>query len=1321
MGFTGSKIKQDGFIALPVFKQMFLLILMVSSAVFSQITVDSPSALLEYLDDDNVHVKLAPGTYLISATDVKSGTYSHPIFKITGNNSIYDFTGVTINFSTDLMRASGHVDNYQIQILGNHNVLKNLTMVDVGSKTDHPIWRATNVVMDGSHNRVEGFHMTVKGSWPYGYSDHFGKGGKYAIKHHKHCGLLVRGESNHVKNVTMIHRAYGHGIYTQAANNAIIEGCYIEGEVRTTDDMLAEKGTGSPADKVDFKGLGGRQLRPGYMMSLQEEGIRAYNAGETWIDGKEYNRGTHNLTVLDNTVKYMRGGVTITHATGKKYVEGCTTIGCESGYKVGSGDIVNCRSDAAYGPAFDVDYTSDRNVTADITILPSAHYYGNKTLARIIGHDHRITLRSPDPNPSPAFPVNIDRATGVEVHNLTQCPLFLGSKSSGTTGRSLAAITDKGANNEVKKMEGDWAAGVYPRLYVNNTERQNILDKIEDEDWARKSWEDIKASVDPYVERHITDPEWIVSRLAMYWKEGERYTQCYINRKQDWDYGEGNAPVPTVRLPGMRRWNNYLNVPLEDRIPYNETGDMLGIDRSSDDKTPVLVPYKQSGHMIRYNNEEILQLAETAAFVYWLTQDEKYAKFSSDILWAWLLGTYYMQPPYDPSRMANGYAPGGIFGYYDYEQIHDDRQRPAAVTYDFLHDYLKANPHKHLSVLGKDVTEVAGVVFKRFVDIGLVRGGKSGNWNVNGYKQILSSMLVLESNEYYDDNKGREYYIPFYTNNTTRYHTALPDLIKSFDSKTGLWPESPGYASGIIGSLLEMGMPLYKMGVNTIADNPLMQKAAMANLGWLDARGNLVVFGDMRGGPTSFEVFERMLTYYTWEGDTVNARKMATVIRKGVASGQYDRDRVGWKGLCLYQPLPESGDELPFHRSAYSEFHRHLTMKNGNSEANGLMFTLYGGARRKGHLTGNGLAMQFYGKGWALAPDSAAYESYWTDDFKYHSSTPSANTIIPGYSQGKITINAMDPAVDPDGFYNTTETSPACSFADVSAQEKRRLVAMVRTTPTTGYYVDIFRSDQADNDYIHHNLGNTVGFRDAKDRALALSAVDDLGVKYHSAYSYFKNPRKLDYNQDFTATWTINAFSPSLHTNMWMMGQDGREIYLVDAPPTTLRSDLTPGMINKSPETTPTMILRQTDNNAKSHPFVAVFESYNEDEKSIKSISKMVDSDNFVCFSVESKAESKQIILNAIDDGIYKPERNILFQGTFGIVSEKNGEFDYLYLGRGTILGHSEYRIEAVEGSVSAELRFVDGRYYYSADKPVRIRLKGEDAKEYPAGYDVAI
>ena len=51
-----------------------------------------------------------------------------------------------------------------------------------------------------------------------------------------------------------------------------------------------------------------------------------------------------------------------------------------------------------------------------------------------------------------------------------------------------------------------------------------------------------------------------------------------------------------------------------------------------------------------------------------------------------------------------------------------------------LLDYLIRHPHAHLKAIGNRYKNCSRQVFKRFINIGLVRGGKSGNWNVNGWK-----------------------------------------------------------------------------------------------------------------------------------------------------------------------------------------------------------------------------------------------------------------------------------------------------------------------------------------------------------------------------------------------------------------------------------------------------------------------------------------------------------------------------------------------------------------------------------------------------------
>ena len=255
--------------------------LFVTSAGAKTVLVKSLAELAPYLDDDKVDVRLAAGTYWIKEKDLKKdylqketnivGRKSRSLLLFEGNGSTYDFTGVTIKVETAVFKAAGRNHKvYEVHTVGNDNVIKNLTLEDVGEIGDNPAKGANSIVMDGKGNRIEGFNVSITGSFPYGYGDIFGKGGGPVISHRKHSACLVRGDSNHVKGCKFKQTSYGHCIYFQAANDPFIEDCYIEGELRTTDEVLAEKGTDSPADKVDFKTVWGHELKPGWTLSAGE-------------------------------------------------------------------------------------------------------------------------------------------------------------------------------------------------------------------------------------------------------------------------------------------------------------------------------------------------------------------------------------------------------------------------------------------------------------------------------------------------------------------------------------------------------------------------------------------------------------------------------------------------------------------------------------------------------------------------------------------------------------------------------------------------------------------------------------------------------------------------------------------------------------------------------------------------------------------------------------------------------------------------------------------------------------------------------------------
>lgn len=448
-----------------------------------KIKVSSIEELLPYLKQDNVNVKMASGTYRITAADMEAGKYTSVseveeglkkkvILLFEGSNSTFDFSGSTLEFEAKLWTELDPMfrEFINVQTLGNNIVIKNLKLVDCGQTSDFPNRGYVNVMLDGSYNRIENVEINSTGSYPYRYGELFGKGGPHLVTLHKHSACLVRGYKNHVLNCKIRHYAFGHCLFMQAADWPIIEGCDIQSEMVSTNDILAEAGTGSDADKVGMMTYFGYRIPQNYTIACSEEGIRAYNGGTTMIDGVRYTRGTSNVTVKDCYVKNVRAGVTLTHATGQKYVENCTVIGCERGFAIGSGQIVNCKADTQYGPALGVDYTSDNGMVADITILPNAGEAmggnGSRHAAIIIGYNHKVTLRRAPglTKPDQELIINIGgdnktigmlgkdnnyNAHDIEIINETGHPIILDDNTSNITGTSKGLVMDYGENNSI--------------------------------------------------------------------------------------------------------------------------------------------------------------------------------------------------------------------------------------------------------------------------------------------------------------------------------------------------------------------------------------------------------------------------------------------------------------------------------------------------------------------------------------------------------------------------------------------------------------------------------------------------------------------------------------------------------------------------------------------------------------------------------------------------------------------------------------------------------------------------------------------------------
>lgn len=410
-----------------------------------------------------------------SKSEVVEGKVCNVLFLITASGSTYDLVDVNVEVETKVFNAFSNKGTFhELQILGNNNVVKGLKLEDVGLKSDFPQYGCVNIVVDGAHNLVEGVELRSRGSMPYGYGEVFGKGKVKTMSHKKHSGLLVRGDFNHVKNCTVIHHAYGHFVFMQGATNPTIEGCYIEGEMSTTDKILAEKGTGSPADKLNFMSVWGYKVPAGYTIALGEGGVRTYNRGATMVNGERLARGTKNVTVKDCVLKNTRGGIALSLSAGKARIENCTLIGCQGSFSVPSGGVIsNCRADAAFTPATGVAYEKVKGVTTDVTLMPydgdPLAGNGAKQVAMIIGSGHNVTLRRGEglkEDKSHEICIGGDSrsigdlakdenymANNITLTNETYYPVVLGERATNVTVTSRGKVTDKGSGNTIIKLE----------------------------------------------------------------------------------------------------------------------------------------------------------------------------------------------------------------------------------------------------------------------------------------------------------------------------------------------------------------------------------------------------------------------------------------------------------------------------------------------------------------------------------------------------------------------------------------------------------------------------------------------------------------------------------------------------------------------------------------------------------------------------------------------------------------------------------------------------------------------------------------------------
>ena len=104
-----------------------------------------------------------------------------------------------------------------------------------------------------------------------------------------------------------------------------------------------------------------------------------------------------------------------------------------------------------------------------------------------------------------------------------------------------------------------FAQTIHPHILVSPDDKAVILAKIEKQEWAKSFYTEMEKKVTPYVERHKTNPEWILSRYLMNRIPGKRYTNFFSDAEGTAMVSySGDAPFPTVRVSTHKKAPNFF-------------------------------------------------------------------------------------------------------------------------------------------------------------------------------------------------------------------------------------------------------------------------------------------------------------------------------------------------------------------------------------------------------------------------------------------------------------------------------------------------------------------------------------------------------------------------------------------------------------------------------------------------------------------------------------------------------------------------------------------------------------------------------------------
>lgn len=751
---------------------------------------------------------------------------------------------------------------------------------------------------------------------------------------------------------------------------------------------------------------------------------------------------------------------------------------------------------------------------------------------------------------------------------------------------------------------------------------------------------------------------------------------------------------------------------------HERVDDRLEIHQKNPNSVLDLVPaFAQSDHEnrefdagpIATKHNEVLSLASDAGMLYYLTADEKYARFSADILAVYI---DEIAPRTPETTSICGYV------FFDARTTY----APFFLAYDFIGDYLKdSDATVYDRKTGKrnafDNSKAQKAIANMVGNILQEYGAPDVHGSFISNHPVLTAPGALFGIFCVDDDVERERLFNVFWETGTAHQNSFKNTILPMFGKQGIWPESTSYSFmppiSMILNIVDRNYP--EMNVTQDYQQIFSGNFLFDNLRLPDRR--FVRYGDSkRNNDGTRDLYRYTLHIAERRGYSELAQQAKVALKQAYDEeggympllstspfNNYDALELFW-GV----PIPEKIEgRIDFHKPTVIVEHAGIALQRNYVEKDNELYGLCGiiGGAHYVHSHVTGISMELYGAGYVMAPNAGLPPTVAERQIPLHEHYfrlyAGNNTVVvngssrgrdEGSWKGKANVwqnRAVNIAAEPKHLED-----PICdqfSFAtqalsdEVNHCEQQRTLSTIRTSPTTAYYFDLFRSKSLDenkfHDYVYHNIGNETWIMNEQGKELVITETDryqtDIGDVVHSpGWKYFENTEVTDatshaVNVRFDITYD------NRYMHMFVPGGVEREYTQALAPPTREAKN---GYEDKK---TQVLVIRQ-QGEAWERPFISVFEPSASKNSSVQSAEALKDGQKVVGVKVVSKVGESMITDYIIcqdkaDASYTNKEINLYFQGRFGVLRIEETHSDTIstfYIGEGSFLEYKGYRLD---------------------------------------------